>query len=66
MKVNIGGMTCGHCKKRVEEAIGNLPRVESVNVNLEGAYADVKGSVSEDAVKTAVEDAGYDVKGFEK
>ena len=34
-------MTCGHCQKRVADAISSLEGVESVDVNLEAESATV-------------------------
>ena len=54
MEVTIGvyGMTCGHCQKRVADAISSLEGIESVDVNLESEYA----TVSFDPEKVTLED----------
>ncbi|WP_440945261.1 heavy metal translocating P-type ATPase [Methanosarcina sp. T3] len=64
MEVTIGvyGMTCGHCQKRVADAISSLKGVESVDVNLDAGSATVifdPGKVSPDDIKAAVQKAGY-------
>lgn len=64
MEVPIGvyGMTCGHCQKRVADAISSLEGVESVDVNLEAERATVNfdpEKVSLDDIKGAVLKAGY-------
>jgi P-type Cu+ transporter len=43
MEVTIGiyGMTCGHCQKRVADAISSLEGVGSVEVDLETEHATV-------------------------
>ncbi|MGE4547893.1 MAG: heavy-metal-associated domain-containing protein, partial [Desulfurella sp.] len=41
MRVYVSGMSCQHCKIAVEKAFLAIEGVESVNVNLEDAYADV-------------------------
>ena len=63
----IEGMSCGHCSKRVEEALKSVNGVKSVYVFLEEKKAEVviKENVSDDALKTAVEDAGYEVTNVE-
>lgn len=65
--IRIEGMSCGHCKKRVEDALNAIPGVEA-EVNLEAKNALVKLSeeVSNEVLKKAVEDAGYDVTGIEE
>lgn len=63
-QLNVQGMTCGHCKASVTGALEELEGVESVNVSLDDGRADVQyqeGSVSEQQMKDAVEDQGYDV-----
>ncbi|MFO7896355.1 MAG: copper ion binding protein [Candidatus Cloacimonadales bacterium] len=57
----IEGMTCQHCVMRVEKAIAALPQVKKVKVDLKKASAEVKGEVSADSVKEAVQAAGYKV-----
>ena len=64
MEVTIGvyGMTCGHCQKRVADAISSLEGVESVEVDLEAEHATVSFNpqkVSLDDIKEAVRKAGY-------
>ncbi|HHV23310.1 MAG: heavy metal translocating P-type ATPase [Methanosarcina sp.] len=64
MKVNIRvcGMTCGHCQKRVADAISSLEGVESFDVNLESKSAMVSfdpQKVSLDDIKAAIRKAGY-------
>ena len=61
--LNVQGMTCGHCKARVERALREVDGVASVEVSLTEhratiAYDDAKVTAS--ALVAAVEDAGYD------
>jgi copper chaperone len=57
----VTGMTCGHCVMSVTEEVQEIPGVESVDVDLGTGSLTVTSSepVDDDAVKTAVEDAGY-------
>jgi len=64
MEVTIGvyGMTCGHCQKRVADAISSLEGVESVEVDLESESATVSfdsQKISLDNIKGAIQKAGY-------
>lgn len=63
--LNIEGMMCGHCQGRVEKALQEVPGVTAVTVSLEAKNAVVtsEDTVSKDALKAAVVDAGYDVTG---
>ncbi|GIM28044.1 hypothetical protein CPJCM30710_07100 [Clostridium polyendosporum] len=64
-KVFIEGMSCGHCVNHVTNALSELDGISSVEVNLEGKYAIVEGSASEQEIKAIIEDTGYDVTKFE-
>jgi Cu+-exporting ATPase len=64
MEITIGvyGMTCGHCQKRVADAISSLEGIESVDVNLESEYATVSfdpEKVTLEDIKAAIRKAGY-------
>jgi len=62
VSIEVYGMTCGHCQKRVADAISSLDGVESVNVNLEAGNATVifdPEKVSTDDIKEAILKAGY-------
>jgi uncharacterized membrane protein YraQ (UPF0718 family)/copper chaperone CopZ len=56
---SVGGMSCNHCRTNVEKAIAQLPGVESVAVDLQSATATVRGCVSHEDVRRAVESIGF-------
>lgn len=60
---DIEGMTCSSCESHVQSALSNLENVERADVNLMTKQARVKfkKEVNDDAVKSAVADAGYSV-----
>ena len=60
--ISIEGMACMHCVKHVQEALAAVPGVQEVNVDLEGksATVSVDGSVTDEALKAAVDGAGYE------
>ncbi len=58
-RLDIEGMTCASCVRRVERALGRVPGVDTVGVNLATEQAAVQGSASLPALLTAVEGAGY-------
>ncbi|MDO5725437.1 MAG: heavy metal translocating P-type ATPase [Tissierellia bacterium] len=61
-KIVIDGMTCGHCKKRVEEALNKIDGVlATVDLENKCANLELKKAVSDEVLKSTVEDAGYDV-----
>ena len=61
--VFIEGMSCGHCSKRVEEALKSVKGVKSVVVSLEEKKAEVvlKTDVDNEVLKVAIEDIGFKV-----
>ncbi|MDL2183184.1 heavy metal translocating P-type ATPase [Pseudomonas sp. ChxA] len=57
----ISGMTCASCAGRVERALGKVPGVKSVSVNLanERAHVEVLGQMDPGVLIAAVDKAGY-------
>jgi copper chaperone len=57
----VTGMTCSHCVTSITEEVQEIPGVEDVDVVLETGSLSVTSSepVDDNAVKAAVEDAGY-------
>ncbi len=64
-KISIEGMMCSHCVAHVEKALNAVEGIGDVQVSLDDKCAVVSGDVSDDVLKKAVEDAGYQVKGIE-
>ena len=61
----VTGMTCGHCVTAVTEEVTQLPGVTGVEVDLATGGLTVTSDqpVDEAAVRSAVEEAGYEVSG---
>ena len=55
----VTGMSCAACSARVEKAVSKVPGVTSCSVSLLTNSMGVEGDVSEQAVISAVEAAGY-------
>jgi copper chaperone CopZ len=55
------GMTCGHCVTAVTEEVSAVPGVTGVDVDLDSGGLTVSSAapVDADAVRAAVEEAGY-------
>lgn len=65
VKLNVSGMSCGHCVKSVEGSVGKLEGVNEVKVHLEDGKVDVAFNpekVSLDKIKETIDDQGYDVE----
>ena len=63
--VNVEGMMCGHCVAHVEKALKGIEGIGDVKVSLEDKCAEITGNVSDEDIKRAVTDAGYEVTGIE-
>ena len=59
----VDGMHCSHCEAAVCRAVEVIPGVESVQANASRKTLTVKGPAAEEAVRAAVEKAGYTFKG---
>ena len=61
--IKIQGMTCGHCSARVEKMLKGLEGVSEVAVDLNQGTAKVTAAenVTDEQLREAVDDAGYDV-----
>ena len=59
----IEGMSCGHCSKRIEEALKAVNGVKAVSVSLEEKKANVtlKTDIDNGTLKNVVEDLGFEV-----
>ncbi|WP_456407247.1 CopZ family metallochaperone [Thiolapillus sp.] len=60
IKLNIAGMTCGHCVAHAKKSLEAVPGVSEVEVTLEPGGAVVKGDVDAAALIAAVKEAGYE------
>jgi len=58
----VAGMTCAHCVLSVREEVSEVPGVSAVDVELASGRLTVWGEgIDDDAVRAAVEEAGYEV-----
>ncbi|MBE3590355.1 MAG: heavy-metal-associated domain-containing protein [Firmicutes bacterium] len=60
----VEGMSCGHCRMAVKQALESVPGVASAEVDLEAGEARVTydpAQASKEALKAAVEEAGYEL-----
>ena len=58
----IDGLRCNHCRANAEKAIASLEGVESAEVDLSTGRAVVRGTVSVEQVRTAVEALGFKLR----
>lgn len=67
----VDGMTCSHCVASVTEELSALPGVESVKVKLNAGgtsrvMVESSDALDIDAVRSAVDEAGYELAGTTK
>jgi len=67
VKIEIEGMHCASCAGNVEKALSKIKGVKNQKVNLlfKKATAEVSDDVSEEQIRKAVKDTGYEVKKVE-
>jgi len=59
----VKGMSCGHCVKAVEKALGEIAGVTGVQVDLASGQVSVEasGPVDMSVIKEKIEKAGYEL-----
>jgi copper ion binding protein len=61
---SVEGMTCSHCVMAVTDQVEQVAGVTGVDVDLEAGRVLVRGAgFSDDAIREAVDEAGYEVAG---
>ncbi len=62
--INVEGMHCGGCEKRIQNAVSDIDGVESVEAHFEAGTVKVtlNKDVDEKTIKEAIEDIGFEVK----
>lgn len=64
--LKVEGMSCNHCVMAVKRALTGIDGVGTVEVDLEDGKVKVVGmALVDDALKAAVDDAGYEVVSIE-
>ncbi|MCR4339693.1 MAG: cation transporter [Gemmatimonadaceae bacterium] len=59
--LKISGMSCAHCTRAVFTALSGVPGIARADVRIGTAEVEHDGTVTLDALKQAVETAGYSV-----
>ena len=57
--LSVPDMSCGHCKAKVETALGTVPQVGTVKVDLTTRRVEVTGPALADDLLKALDAAGY-------
>jgi copper chaperone CopZ len=60
--IQVGGMTCNHCKENVENSIKSVQGVENVTVDLTTGQVDIKGkSFDLEKIRSGITSIGYKI-----
>jgi copper chaperone len=57
---HVPDISCDHCKRAIEEALGELLEVTSAVVAVDRRDVEVEGAASDEAVIAAIGQAGYE------
>lgn len=64
--LNIGGMKCENCAKKITSLLEKIPGIEKAVASVKDGKIDIVSSlpVVKDAIEKAVKEAGFDFKGL--
>ncbi|MDR2742055.1 MAG: copper ion binding protein [Treponema sp.] len=63
--LRVDGMSCDHCVKTITKAVGELPSVKNVAIDIKGGTVSFMFDPAKsplENVEAVITDAGYDVK----
>ena len=58
--LTVPDMSCDHCVRAISSEVATVPGVVTVDVQLAAKTVRVTGTASEDAIRAAVVEAGYE------
>ena len=57
----VPGIHCGHCAAAIKEEVSSVEGVDAVNVDLDAKVVTIRGeALSDEALREAIEEAGYE------
>ena len=62
--LSVPGISCDHCKMSIEQAVGELPGIDVVEVDVSARTVDLsfdEATVGLDRIIDAIEEVGYEV-----
>ena len=62
-RYTVPGISCGHCKSAIEGEVAGVAGVTTVDVDVEAKTVRVEGDATDDAIRAAIDEAGYEVAG---
>ena len=58
---SVPGISCDHCKHAIETELAKVPGVESMSVDVVAKTVQTEGSAPDEAIRAAIDEAGYEV-----
>lgn len=58
---SVPGISCDHCKNAIEGEVGGVDGVDTVTVDVPSRTVTVEGDAGDDAIRAAIDEAGYEV-----
>lgn len=65
MKLNVPDISCEHCKMKINASLKALKGVKTININIAEKTVEITGDFNKSDAISAIEKAGYPVKGAE-
>jgi len=59
--ITVPDISCDHCKSAIEGEVGQVPGVTLVEVDVDAKTVHTEGTAADEAVRSAIEAAGYEV-----
>ena len=59
----VPGISCGHCKAAIEGEVTKVAGVSKVDVDIDAKTVNVEGTATDEAIRAAIDEAGYEVAG---
>jgi copper chaperone len=59
---SVPGISCDHCRAAIEGEVGKLGGVVSVAVDVDARTVRVEGDAEDSAIRSAIDEAGYDIE----
>ena len=56
-------ISCDRCKRAIEEEVSKVPGVDAVDVTVATKVVRVEGDAPDEAIRAAIDEAGYEVSG---
>ena len=60
---SVPGISCDHCRQAITDEVVKVSGVDRVEVSIDDRTVRVEGDAADDAVLTAIGEAGYEVDG---